>query len=241
MLDEITLKKLYQLKLTGMVHALEHLQKSQAQASLTFQEGLGFLLDYEINHRDSRRLLRLTKQARLRYPHALIEDINYEHKRAIPADEFRTLCQGQWLINHQNIVLIGPTGIGKTYLACALAQLACRRGITTRYFRLSKLLELMRLAAADGSYAKLTSQLLTTQCLVIDDWGIEPITPERQANLLEIIDDRYDKRSMIIASQLPVQQWHDYLGDPTIADAILDRVIHQATIVSLKGESMRKK
>lgn len=170
----------------------------------------------------------------------MIEDINYEHKRAIDPEELRWVTRGQWLLNHQNILLLGPTGIGKTYLACACAQLACRIGFNTRYFRLSKLLETIRVAQADGSYSRYIEQLIKIQCLVIDDWGIDPITPERRANLLEIIDDQYENRSIIITSQLPVEHWHDYIGDQTIADVILDRIIYQAKIFKLKGDSMRK-
>jgi len=241
MLEQITLDKIHKLKLFGMLEGIDHIRQSQALQTLSFSEGLGLLVDQETHYRDTKRLTRLIKTAKLRYPQAMIEDINYEHKRTIAPEQFKSLASGQWLMNHQNILLIGPTGIGKTYLACACAQLACRRGVNTRYFRLSKLLELLRIAHADGSYSRLTGQLCKAQCLAIDDWGIDHITPERRADLLEIIDDQYDQRSVIIASQLPIEQWHDYIGDQTIADAILDRIIHQATIFKLRGESLRKK
>lgn len=240
MLNNITLDKMKSLKLHGMLDAFEHINQTQALQTLSFTEGLSMLVDREVNYRDNKRLARLIKNARLRYPQAMVEDINHEHKRAVTAEEFTWLAKGQWLTNHQNILLIGPTGIGKTYLACACAQLACRLGVTTRYFRLSKLFELMRIAQADGSYSRLTASLLKAQCLVLDDWGIDPITPARRTELLEIIDDKYDQRSVIIASQLPIEHWHDYIGDHTIADAILDRVIHRAKTFTLQGESLRK-
>lgn len=240
MLNNITLDKMRNLKLFGMLDAFEHIKQTQSLHTLSFTEGLSLLVDQESLNRDNKRLARLIKMAKLRYPQAMVEDINHEHKRALTPEQFRGLISGQWLIEQQNIILLGPTGIGKTFLACAYAGLACRRGFNTLYFRLSKLLEMLRIAHADGSYSKLTGQLLKAQCLVIDDWGIDPITPERRADLLEIIDDRYDQRSMIIASQLPIEHWHAYIGDQTIADAILDRIIHQAQIFKLNGESMRK-
>lgn len=241
MLEQPTHDKLRQLKLFGMLDAIEHIKQNQALQTLSFSEGLGLLVDQEVNCRESKRLKRLTTSAKLRYTAAMIEDINYEHKRAIAPEQFKFLISGQWLLNHQNILLIGPTGLGKTYLACACAQLACRKGITARYYRLSKLLEALRIAHADGSYSRFIGQLLKIKCLVLDDWGIDSISPERRSDLLEIIDDQYDQRSVIIASQIPVENWHDYIGDNTIADAILDRIVHQASIFKLDGDSMRKK
>jgi len=241
MLEEATFTKLRQLKLYGMIEAIEQIQHSDALQTISFAEGLALLVDRECDSRHNKRLTRLIRSAKLRYPQAMIEDINYEHKRAISNEQFKWICSSQWLTNHQNILFLGPTGIGKTYLACACAQLACRRGLVTRYFRVSKLLEALRTAHADGSYSRFIGGLLKAQCLVIDDWGLDVITPERRTDLLEIIDDQYDQRSVIIASQIPVEHWHDYIGEHTIADAILDRIIHQAKIFKLNGESMRKK
>lgn len=240
MLDNITINKMKTLKLQGMLDAFEHIQHNEALQTLTFSEGLAMLIDREANHRDNKRLQRLTRLAKLRYPQAMVEDINQQHQRAIHAEQMKWLVSGQWLTNHQNILLIGPTGMGKTYLACAAAQLACRMGYNTRYFRMAKLFEMIRVAQADGTYPKLIASLLKTQCLVLDDWGIDNISTERRADLLEIIDDAYERRSVIIATQLPVEHWHEYIGDSTIADAILDRIIHNAKQFNLQGESMRK-
>lgn len=241
MLQQPTLDKMRQFKLFGMLDALERIIQNQSQQALSLAEGLGLLTDQEAHYRENKRLARLLKMAKLRYPNAMMEDINYEHQRAISSQQLKAITTGQWLINHNNLIFVGPTGIGKTFLACACAQLACRLGFQTRYFRLSKLLEALRIAHADGSYSRLLSQLLKTKCLVIDDWGIDTISAERRTDLLEIIDDQYDNRSVIIASQLPIDHWHEYIGDHTIADAILDRIIHQASIFKLNGESMRKK
>lgn len=240
MLEQQTLQKLNQLKLSGMLEAIETLQHNNSLCQLSLQEGLGILVDYEYNHRSNKRLERLLKSANLRYKNAMIEDINYQYNRGIAVEKLRLLASGTWLINHKNILFIGPSGIGKTYLACALAKLACQKAYPTKYFRLSKLLEMMRIAKADGSFLKFTASLHKMQCLIIDDWGIDPIPPERRADLLEIIDDQYEQRSIIIAAQIPVEHWHDYIGDHTIADAILDRVIHNAIKFNLTGESMRK-
>lgn len=241
MLHQETIEKLKNLKLNGMLEALRHIQQTDSLQELSFIDGLGILVDQEVCARETNRLNRLSKMAKLRVPGALVENIDFQYQRNIKPEQLKWMVSGQWLSAHQNILLTGPTGLGKTYLACACAQLACRRGVYTRYFRLSKLLETMRIAHADGSYARFTSQLLKAQCLVIDDWGIDAITPERRADLLEIIDDHYDKRSIIIASQLAVEHWHDYIGDHTIADAILDRIVHQARIFEFDGHSMRRK
>lgn len=240
MLDNCFIEKMHQLRLQGMLTAYQQISQSEQLHRLTLAEGLNLLLDHEVTYRANNKLERLLKIAKLRYPQALIEDINYEHKRAIAHEQWQWLTSGQWLVNHQNIILVGPTGIGKTYLACACAQLACRKGYPTRYFRLSKLFNAIRMAQADGSYSRLLGSLLKASCLVIDDLGIDAIEPQFRADLLEIIDDRYDQRSLVIAAQLPVEHWHNYIGDNTIADALLDRIIHQAKIFTLSGESMRK-
>jgi len=241
MVDHQTRDKMQQLRLFGMLEALENLSNQSVNQDISFGEGMRLCLDAESNYRDTKRLNRLMKTAKIRYQAASIESINTEHKRDIPENDWRWLINGNWITQHQNIIFNGPAGIGKTYLACACANLACRKGINTRYFRLTRLLDELRMAHADGSYSKLLTSLLKAKCLIIDDWGIPNISQERRADLLEIIDDSYEERSVIIATQLPVNLWHEYIGDNTIADAILDRVIHQAKIFTLKGDSMRKK
>lgn len=241
MLEQATLDKLHQLKLNGMIEIIQSLKQNPSMHQLSFSEGLSLLVDNELAYKSNKRIARLLRQAKLRYAQAMMEDLNYEHKRAVSAETWSYLTTGQWLSNHNNLLLSGPTGIGKTYLACACARLACQKGINTRYYRLSKLLETLRVAHADGSYLTLLSQLAKVKCLIIDDWGIDHIDTERRSDLLEIIDDHHEQRSLIIAAQLPVEHWHDYIGEHTIADAILDRFIHNAYQVNLKGESMRKR
>ena len=240
MLNQQTIEKLNQLKLKGMLAAVERLSQTQQLAELNFTEGLGLLCDNEITERKNKRIARLLKMAKLRYPQAMLEDIKLENKRTISVPSWQQLSSGNWLGVHDNILLTGPTGVGKTYLACACGQLACRNNYVTRYFRLSKLLESMRIAKADGSYSKLLALLLKVDCLILDDWGLDPVPANLRADLLEVIDDRYDQRSVVIGSQIPVEHWHDYLGDSTIADALLDRIVHKAITLELKGESLRK-
>ncbi len=241
MLSNQTIEKLHQLKLKGMLDAYERLSDTAQLAELKINDVIGLLCDSELTERRNKRLTRLLAMAKLRYPQALVEDINFEHKRAINPAQWQELISTKWLMEHQNILLIGATGIGKTYLACACGQLACRNNYTTRYYRLSKLLEAIRIAKADGSYSRVLGALLKVDCLIIDDWGIDPIEGALRADLLEIIDDRYDQRSVIIAAQLPVEHWHEYIGDHTIADAMLDRIVHQSMILNLQGGSLRKK
>lgn len=241
MLNQQTLEKLKQLKLKGMLHALEQWRHTHQTTPLKTDDVIGLLCDSELTYRHNNRLQRLVKSAKLRYPNALIEDINFDHKRAINQTQWHQLTSTHWLAEHQNILLTGATGVGKTYLACAFGQLACRNNYRTAYFRLSKLLQTMRMAKADGSYTRVLATLLKIDCLIIDDWGIDTIEPNLRADLLELIDDRYDQRSIIIAAQLPVEHWHEYIGDNTIADAMLDRIVHQSITLNLKGESLRKK
>ena len=240
MLTQQTLEKLHQLKLTGMAQAFEH-QLAQPQAQeLAFEQRLGLLVDQEILMRENRRLNRLLKAAKLR-TNACVEDIDYRHPRGIDRAYMSSLISCQWIPQQLNLCITGPTGTGKTWLACALGQQACRQGLSVRYFRLPPLFERLRIAHGDGSYPRLMNQLAKTQLLILDDWGIQKITPAQRNDLMEIIEDRYGLHATLIASQLPIEHWHDYIGEATLADAILDRLLHNAHRLPLKGDSMRKK
>lgn len=240
MLNQATINKMHELKLFGMLQAWEQVLNKNEHSTLPFIEGLGIMIDHESNYRQNKKQLRLLKSAKLRLPEACIENIKYESKRNLSQVQIQGLLSNQWLKDNIPIILTGPTGVGKTYLACALAQHACRCGISASYHRLPILLEQLRIAHADGSYLKFLGQLQKSQCLIIDDWGIEPIPLERRNDLLEIIDSRYKRSSMIITSQLPIELWHDYIGEPMIADAILDRLVHKAIQIKIEGDSMRK-
>lgn len=240
MLINPTLEKLQALKLTGMVEALDEQLSSPDINQLSFEERLGLMIDREMTTRDNRRLKSRLKKARLRQ-NACMEDIDYRHPRGLKRDQIQQLLGNRWLQEHQNVIIVGPTGVGKTWLACALAQKACRDGYTVEYLRLPRLLQDLNLARADGRYPKLIAGLAKTDLLVLDDWGLSPLTEGQRRDLLEIVEDRHNLKSTMITSQMPVEHWHELIGDPTLADAILDRLIHNAHRISLKGESLRKK
>jgi len=240
MLTHPTLEILKGMRLVGMASALEdQLQTSEIQ-SLSFDERLGLLVDREQTERDSRRLkTRLTK-AKLR-EQACMEDIDYSGNRGLDKAQLLDLGSCKWITGRHNLLLTGPTGVGKTYIACALAQKACRQGLTALYLRLPRLFGDLTIAKGDGRYGKLLVRFSKVDVMVLDDWGVAPMSAENRRDLLEILDDRYEKKSTLITSQLPVDKWHRYLEDPTLADAILDRVVHNAYRVEMKGESMRKR
>ncbi len=240
MLTSPTLEKLKEMRLLGMAGALEDQLQTPEISSLAFEERLGLLVDREQTERDNRRLkTRLTK-ARLRQQ-ASLEDIDYSGNRGLDKAQLLDLGSCKWITEHNNLLLTGPTGAGKTYIACALAQKACRQGLTALYLRLPRLFGDLTIAKGDGRYGKLLVRYSRMDVMVLDDWGVTPMTAENRRDLLEILDDRYEKKSTLITSQLPVEKWHRYLEDPTLADAILDRVVHNAYRVELKGESMRKR
>ncbi|WP_435106808.1 IS21-like element helper ATPase IstB [Arhodomonas sp. AD133] len=240
MLTQQTLEKLDTLRLTGMRQAFEQQLAQPATHELAFEERLALLLDREILARDNRRLTRLLKAARLRLPSACPEDIDYRQTRGLQRGQMAQLSSCQWIHHKHNLLLTGPTGTGKTYLACALGNQACRQGLSTRYFRVPRLLEQLGIAHADGSYPRLMQQLSRTELIILDDWAIAPLSAAQRNDLMELFEDRHGLRSTLIASQLPVEHWHDYLGEPTLADAILDRLLHNAHRLPLKGASMRK-
>ena len=240
MLNHPTVEKLHQLRLTGMARALAHQGASPDIGQLSFDERLGLLVDSEAAERESRQNAARLKRARLKQA-ATPEDVDLRHPRELDRALFARLMTGRWVGAHQNILICGPTGIGKTFLACALANQACRQGHSALYVRLPRLLPALAIGRGDGSYAKSLAQLAKTEVLVIDDWALAPLTDEGRRDLLEIFDDRHGARSTIITSQLPVKHWHESIGDPTLADAILDGLVHQAHTLDLDGESLRKK
>ena len=227
MLLNPTLEKLQALKLTGMAQALDEQLKSSDISQLSFEERLGLMIDRETTERDNRRLKTRLKKARLRQK-ACMEDINFRHPRGLKRDQVQQLLSSRWLKEHQNVIITGPTGVGKTWLACALSQKACRDGFSVQYQRLPRLLQDLNLAKADGRYPKLMTDLAKTDLLVLDDWGLAPLTDAQRRDLLEILEDRHNLKSTLVTSQMPVEHWHELIGDPTLADAILDRLIHNS-------------
>ncbi len=239
MLNHPTVDKLRTLKLTGMLQALTDQQNLPEITPLSFEERLGLLVDREITERDDRRLKNRLRQAKLRQ-NACLEDLDFTAKRGLDKALINSLQDNQWVKKHRNILITGPTGVGKSWIACALAQKACRDGYTALYQRLPRLLQHLPLAKGDGSYSKLLTRFAKTDVLLLDDWGLAKLTAEQRRDLLEILEDRYSARSTIVTSQLPLDQWHAIIGDSTLADAILDRLVHNAYKIILKGESLRK-
>lgn len=239
MLIHPTVQKLRELQLNGMADALIDQNQTPDVASLSFDDRLGLLVDREETARASRRLKTRLTQARLRLQ-ACVEDIDYRSRRGLSKSVVLSLASCQWIGDHLNLVITGPTGVGKTYLACALAHQACRQGLRALYLRLPRLCHDLEIAKADGSDRTLLAKYARQDLVVLDDWGLTPLSAENRRDLLEILDDRYRVRSTLITSQLPLAKWHQYLDDPTLADAILDRVIHNAHKIELEGESLRK-
>ena len=240
MLLEQTLTQLRELRLTGMAQALDEQQAVPDVQSLSFEDRLALLVEREATVRQDRRLSRLLGQAKLRLP-ATIEDLDFRSPRGLDRSVILRLVGCDWIRNHQVVLITGATGTGKTYLACALAQAACRQGISSRYLRLTQLIEDMAMARADGSYPKLMNRLQKTALLVIDDYGMAPLNQTERRDLLEVIEDRSGRRATLLASQLPLEHWHEVIGDATFADAILDRLVHHAHRITLTGASMRRK
>ena len=239
MLLEQTRSHLRTLKLTGMLDALERQLEQPDAHDLAFEHRLGLLVENETLYRENRRLARLLTVAKLRV-NACIEDIDYAHPRGLDKAKMASLAQLGWIHTGLNLCVTGRTGCGKTWLACAFGNQACRTGLSTRYVRLPRLLDALRIARGDGTYTRLLTQLAKTELLIIDDWGIQPLEVRQRQDLMEVIEDRHGHRSTLIASQLPVAKWHAWIGEATLADAILDRLLHGSHRLALKGDSLRK-
>lgn len=240
MLTEPTLERLRALRLDAFAAAWATQEKTPDLAGLSFDERLGLLVEAEWSARENLRLKRSLREAKLRLGQACLEDIDYAARRELDKALIRQLTTCRWIDEHQNVVITGATGTGKTYLACALAQQACRKGRRALYRRAARLFEELALAHADGTYVRLLAKLARADLLVLDDWGLAPIRDQERRDLLEVLEDRHGARSTIMTSQLPPSKWHDHLGDPTLADAICDRVLHNAHRLVLKGPSRRK-
>lgn len=240
MMMNTTLDQLRTLKLDGLAGALQEQLENPGSAGLAFEERLALLVDREVAHRDNRRQARLLKQAKLRYGQATLEDLDASPGRGIERSAIMSLALGTWIETGQCILISGPTGAGKSWLACALAQHACRRGYSAYYQRVPRLAEELAIRHGSGSFGKWLIQLAKTDVLLLDDWGMNALDATARADLLEIMDDRVARRATIITSQLPVEHWHAWIGDATIADAVLDRIMQRHHRITLKGESLRK-
>lgn len=240
MLTHPTLDKLQQLRLTGMAQAYAQQLSLPDIESLSADERLGLLVDCELTARDSRRMTTRLRRAKLRHQ-GVMEDIDYRHPRGLDKSLLTKLATCQWVREHHNLLITGATGIGKSWLACALAHQACRVGLNVLYVRLSRFLPDLVIAKADGRYPKLMASMAKTSLLVLDDFGSARLNEEHRRDLLDILDDRYGSRATLVTSQFPVEKWHELIGDPTLADAILDRLVHNAYKLHLTGESMRKR
>lgn len=240
MLLEQTMEQLRELKLYGVIAALEQQINTIESHQLSFEERFSLLIDREIMDRGNRRISDLLRKARLRHM-ACIEDIDYQHPRGLEKNKMAVLISCDFIRHHQNLLITGPTGCGKSWLACAIGQQACRQRLSVRYIRMAKLLEELRIAHADGTYFKLLNHLSKYDLLILDDFGLDPLNRQDQLDLLELIEDRYQLKSTLITSQIAIKHWYEYIGEPTVADAIMDRLINQSHQLELKltGGSMR--
>ena len=240
MLHEQTMHKLYAMKFRGMAEAYEE-QLQQAQiGDLSFEDRFAMLVERQWVWKENRALIRRLKYAGLKLD-ACIEDIDYRHPRGLKRSTIEQLVTCEWIKYHRNCIITGPTGAGKTFIGCALAHHACREGYRALYFYVPKLFRELAMAHVDGRITKLLKKIANVAVLVIDDWGLATIKRHQYRDFLEILDDRHGSGSTLITSQFPISSWHELIGDPTVADAILDRLVHNAYVIELKGESMRKK
>ncbi len=240
MLNNETIEKLYAMRLTGMAEAFSEQLAQPDMDRLPFEERFGLIVERHWAWKENSRLQRYLRNAKLKI-NACVEDIDYKSPRGLDQSVIMRLIGCEWIMKHQNIIITGPTGVGKTFLACAFANKACREGYQSFYIRSSKFSYQLALGRGDGSYGKTMVKLAKAQVLIIDDLGLAPMTDMERRDLLEVIEERQGRSSTIITSQLPVDHWHEQIGDPTIADAILDRLIHNAHKLNLKGGSLRKK
>jgi DNA replication protein DnaC len=239
MLNQTTIDKMQGMKMSAMADAFQKQLSSKEAAALSFEDRLGMLVDIEWTSREQRKLGRRLKAARLRYQ-ASIEDIDFTTPRGLDRQVVLSLAGCTWIHEQQNVIVTGTTGTGKSYLACALAERACRSGFSAAYYRSTRLLHELHVARNDGSYSRLLARLAKLEVLAIDDWLINPLKDSERRDLLEVIEDRHERGSTLLTTQLPVKTWHEAIGEPTVADAICDRLVHRAHRIDLKGSSMRQ-
>ncbi|MBC3920044.1 ATP-binding protein [Undibacterium sp. CY18W] len=241
MLINQTLEKLKELKLFGMAEELERQLPNPSARNLSFEDRIGGLVDYETTYRSNKRLTALLRNAKLKHTSACVEDIDYAQPRNLDKPLMLSLSNGDWVRQNINVIFAGPTGTGKSWLSCALGNQVCRQGMSVYFVRLPLLLDDLFAARATGTFVKRLNQLAKYDLLIIDDWGLAPVPDQSQGDLMELVDSRVGSRSTIITSQIPLELWHDYIGNKTIADAILDRLVHSSQYVKLRGETMRGK
>ena len=242
MTDDETFQKLSEMRMHGLVRALrEQLDNPETYTAMAFEDRVGMLIDREWSEREARSLTRRLQLARLRDRTAAVEDIDFAHPRGLDRNLMRRLSSCEWIKKKQNLLITGSTGCGKTFVACAFGQKACREGFSVLYRRVPRMLSELHIAHGDGSLPRLLARWAKTDLLILDDWGLAPLNAQHRHDLLEVIEDRHGERSTIIAAQLPVKEWHKYIGDPAVADAALDRIVHSAHQITMSGDSMRKK
>ena len=240
MLHHPTHSRLKDMRLDGMAEAFNELEQQEKSQDLSHAEWLGLLVDREESSRETKRYENRMRAAKLRHTAACPEDVDYRARRGLDKGLYQSLLTNRWIAEHKNLILTGPCGVGKTWLGCALAHAACRQGVSVLYKRLPRLFEELEIAHGDGRFPRLFKSIAKVQLLILDDWGPDKFTASQRRDLMELVEERYGHASTMITSQLPVKTWYDLIGEPTFADAILDRIIHNAYRIVLEGQSMRK-